>query len=113
MGIAGVTLLGFGAVMIWAGWTGGLGAGTPWTAMGLVVGILHIGAGVGALKGRLPWGYSGGALLFLSCLFLAYRFLATELLWPSGALLMAGFFALFLVLLGVFLGIAKASGALR
>jgi hypothetical protein len=75
----------------------------------LGAGGLLLVSGFQAWRGRTAWGYGAGALVFLSCIYLAYRFLATEQFFPSGVLLLVGFLALFLVLLGFFLALA-ASG---
>lgn len=113
MHLAGGTMCVFGLLLGAAGVMGWLGSSTAGWMAGVTTGILHVAAGAAAWTGRAPAGYAGGAMVFLTCIFFAYRFLATEQLFPSGALLMVGFLALFLVLLGFFLGLAEASGHLR
>lgn len=108
--LAGGTAAGFGALCLGTGVSGQLSGG--WLALAAIIaagGLLML-SGFKAWRGRFAWGYGAGALVFLSCIYLAYRFLATEEFFPSGVLLLVGFLALFLVLLGFFLALAASAG---
>ncbi len=108
--LAGGTAIGYGVLWLAAGVSGWLSAGTLTLAAVLVAGGLLLVTGFQSWRGRLAWGYGAGATVLLSCIYLAYRFLATGQLFPSGALLLVGFLALFLVLLGFFLALAASPG---
>jgi uncharacterized membrane protein (UPF0136 family) len=52
-------------------------------------------------------GYAAGCINFLLAIYFAYRFIATERFIMAGVLLILSFITLFLLILGVFLGLWK------
>ena len=71
--------------------------------------VAFLSLGCLAFRGTLTAGYLGGGLTFLQAIYFAYRFIATERFIPSGVLLIISFIVLLAVMLGVFLGLQRAS----
>ena len=72
---------------------------------GIVVGNIYFLLACGCFKEVVPAGYVSGALTFFLAVYWAYRFIASERFFPGGVLLILSFLVLFLILLGVFLGL--------
>lgn len=66
-----------------------------------------LAAAVASFRGRIGGAALGGVLNFLLAIYFAYRLIATERIFPCGMLLILSFMTLFLILLGVFLGLSK------
>jgi hypothetical protein len=106
MKLAGVTCLIYGLIIALVGVVlCYFSAGVASLIGGLVFGGVMLVLGRFTLKGVLGAGYTGGILTFLMAIYFAYRLLATERFVPSGVLLLVSFTALFLIALGVFLGL--------
>ncbi|UCF37927.1 MAG: hypothetical protein JSU96_03415 [Acidobacteriota bacterium] len=74
---------------------------------GILAGAGLVTGGVLALRNVTGAAYGSGVLTFLLAIYFAYRFLATERFLPSGVLLIVSFVALFLILVGIFIGLSK------
>jgi uncharacterized membrane protein (UPF0136 family) len=76
---------------------------------GIVIGLVYLMLARSCFRGIMTAGYVSGALTFLSAIYLAYRLIASQRFFPSGALLILSFLVLFVILLGVFLGLQAKS----
>jgi uncharacterized membrane protein (UPF0136 family) len=105
MNLVGAVSIVYAALIVYSGWLGyAAAASSASVVMGTGVGLLLLALGLYSRR-AVSGGYAVGALTFLLAIYFAYRFIATERFFPSGALLLVSFLALFLILLGVFLAL--------
>jgi hypothetical protein len=106
--IASYTLVGYALLILLAGIGAYQGAGSIASLVSslLLAGVL-VASAVLSQRGKVGAAYIGGILVFLSAIYFAYRFIASERFLPSGVLLIISFVALFLVILGVFLTLSQ------
>jgi len=98
-------------VALGGGWLGYTGRGGMVSLAGSVfLALVLVGLGMAALR-RVEAGFAAVVVTFLMCVYFAYRMITAERLLPSGPLLVAGFIALFVILLGVFLSLRPGDAA--
>ena len=100
--LLGTAVFGFG---IW----GLLSArGIVSSTTGVLLGVALVCAG-GISRKSTKAAYACTGITFLTAVFFAVYFVATERFFPGGILLLVSFLALFLVLLGIFLQLQRQS----